>query len=461
MSDPAPKPPANEAPAGAPPPEDGGAVPAGGPVSARSGPATTRTPRAPRALPRKVAMILSGGGARGAYEVGVLSYVLDDFARIRKRPPKIDILCGTSIGAINACYLAAHLAEPTFGIRRLVNLWTEINIDDVLGFSARQALALPRVLLGGGTEAVGIFDVTPMAKLIEREVPWRAITRTLRHGHLTALAVSATEVSSGRTVVFMQTGPEGTLPTRAPPRTVIRGTYIGPVHALASAAIPILFPPVRIGTELFMDGGIRQNTPISPALRLGATHVFAVGLSRQVRGVESGGEHAGHPGAALIVGKILNALLLDHVTHDLEVLTRVNQLLVDGERAYGPAFVEQINRVAKERDVIYKRAEKMVVSPSEDIGRLAASYVRAGKLRGSRSLVRRLLSMVDVGYATEADLASYLLFDGDFARKLIELGRADAEAKRADIAAFFGSAEEQGAPEPSNREDWIIPSPVT
>lgn len=88
----------------------------------------------------------------------------------------------------------------------------------------------------------------------------------------------------------MQTGPDGTLPTTAPPRTVIRGALIGPVHALASAAIPILFPPVRIGRELFMDGGVRQNTPIAPALRLGATHVFAVGLSREVRGVESGGE---------------------------------------------------------------------------------------------------------------------------------------------------------------------------
>jgi len=421
----------------------------------------SESPVSGRPLPRKVAMILSGGGARGAYEVGVLSYVLDDFARIRRKPPKIDILCGTSIGAINACYLAAHLAEPTFGIRRLVNLWTEINIDDVLGFSVKQALSLPRVLLGGGGEAVGLFDVTPMARLVEREVPWRSIARTLRHGHLTALSVSATEVSSGRTVVFMQTGPDGTLPTRAPPRTVIRGTVIGPVHALASAAIPFLFPPVRIGTELFMDGGIRQNTPISPALRLGATHVFAVGLSREVRGLESGGENAAHPGAALVLGKILNALLLDHVTHDLEVLTRVNQLLVDGERAYGPGFIDQVNRVAKDRDVLYRRAEKTVVRPSEDIGRLAAAYIRAGKLKGSRSLARRLLTLVDVGQATEADLASYLLFDGDFARKLIELGRADAEAKRADIAAFFGSAEDQGPPEPAGREDWVIPAPVT
>ncbi|MBK8254001.1 MAG: patatin-like phospholipase family protein [Polyangiaceae bacterium] len=419
------------------------------------------TPSPGRAPSRKVALILSGGGARGAYEVGVLSYVLDDFARLRKKPPKVDILCGTSIGAINACYLAAHLAEPTFGVRRLVNLWTELNIDSVLGFSMKQALTLPRVLLGGGSDAVGLFDVTPMARLIEREIPWRAIARTLRHGHLSALSVSATEVASGRTVIFMQTGPDGTLPTKAPPRTVIRGTLIGPLHALASAAIPFLFPPVRIGTELFMDGGIRQNTPISPALRLGATHVFAVGLSREVRGLESGGENAAPPSATLILGKILNALLLDHVTHDLEVLTRVNQLLVDGERAFGDGFMDKLNTIAKDRDVLYRRAEKMVVRPSEDIGRLAGAYVRGGKLKGSRSLVRRLLSLVDMGQASEADLASYLLFDGDFARKLVELGRADAEAKRADIAAFFGSAEEQGPPKASDREDWIIPAPVT
>lgn len=417
----------------------------------------------PRSPPprRKVAIILSGGGARGAYEVGVLSYVLDDFARLRKKAPKLDILCGTSIGAINACYLAAHLAEPTAGIRRLVNLWTEINLDDVLGFGLKQAIGLPRVLMGGGQEATGLFDVTPMARLIEREIPWRAIARTLRHGHLSALSVSATDVASGRTTIFMQTGPDGTLPTRAPPRTVIRGTLIGPVHALASAAIPVLFPPVRIGNELYMDGGIRQNTPISPALRLGATHIFAVGLSREVRGLDGGGANAPPPGVALVVGKILNALLLDHVNHDLEVLTRVNQLILDGERAYGPEFLERLNDVARARDVQYRRAEKMVVRPSEDIGRLAAKYIRAGKLRASRSLARRLLSLVEVGRATEADLASYLLFDGDFARRLIELGRADAEAKRADLAAFFGSAEEQGAPNAAEREDWIIPAPVT
>ncbi len=410
---------------------------------------------------RRVAMILSGGGARGAYEVGVLSYVLDGFARLRGAPPRIDILCGTSVGAINACFLAAHLADPTLGIRRLIDLWTEINLAGVLGFGLRQAMAMHRVVLGGGSEAAGLFDVTPMARLIEREIPWRAIARTLRHGHLSALSVSATEVASGRTVIFMQTGPDGTLPTTAPPRTIIRGALIGPLHALASAAIPILFPPVRIGRELFMDGGVRQNTPIAPALRLGATHVFAVGLSREVKGIESGGEVERPPGAAMVLGKVLNAFLLDHVQSDYEVLTRVNRMIEDGEHAYGTGFLGAVNKHVLDRgDLPYRRVESLVVRPSEDIGKLAASYVRSGALRHGGGLTRRLLSLLDVGEATEADLASYLLFDGAFAKKLIDLGRADAEARRHEIMEFFGSAAEDAAPRSSESGEWTLPPPV-
>jgi NTE family protein len=410
---------------------------------------------------RKVALILSGGGARGAYEVGVLSYMLDGFAHVRGAVPRIDILCGTSVGAINACFLAAHMSDATTGVRRLSNLWTELDLPDVLGFGLRQAFSLPRVLLGGGKAAAGVFDVTPMAKLVEREIPWRAIARTLRQGHLGALSVSATEVAYGRTVTFMQTGPDGTLPTTAPPRTVIRGAHIGPLHALASASIPILFPPVRIGRELFMDGGVRQNTPIAPALRLGATHVFAIGLSREVHGVTTSPEDEKPPGAAFMLGKILNAFLLDHIQTDLEVLTKVNHIIEDAERTFGPDFLERVNAHSGRRGAPpYSKIESLVVRPSEDIGKLAAEYVRRGNIRGGHAFARNLLTILDVGEATEADLASYLLFDGAFARKLIDLGRADAEARRHDIAEFFGSASEDVEPEPTEDERWSIPPPV-
>jgi NTE family protein len=407
-----------------------------------------------------MAVILSGGGARGAYEVGVLSYVLDALARIRGAPPRIDILSGTSVGAVNACFLAAHLNDPTLGVRRLVDLWTDLNLETVLGFGMRQALSIPKLIFGGAGEGVGLFDVTPMARLIEREIPWRAVARALRHGYLSALSVSATEIATGRTVVFMQTGPDGALPTAAPPRTVIRGALIGPLHALASASIPLLFPPVRIGPELFMDGGVRQNTPIAPALRLGATHVLAIGLSRDIRTVDVGDEHR-PPSAALVLGKVLNAFLLDHIQSDFEVLTRVNHMIDDGERAFGPSFVGKINEAAATRGALpYRRVKTVVVRPSMDIGRLAALHVRAGKLQKGPFIARRLLSLVDVGEETEADLASYLLFDGSFTRKLIALGRADAEARRNELLEFFGSMHDDAPPKSSESGEWSIPPPV-
>jgi NTE family protein len=402
---------------------------------------------------RRVAMILSGGGARGAYEVGVLWYIFDDLTRILGGPPRIDILCGTSVGAINACYLAAHLGDPVLGMRRLVELWSDVELTRVLGFGVRQVLTLPRVLLGGG-EGYGLFDVRPMAGLVQREISWRAVARCLRRGMLRALTVSCTEVSTGRTVVFMQTAPDLAVPVAAPPRTLFRADRIGPHHALASAAIPLLFPPVRIDGELHLDGGLRQNTPIAPALRLGATHIFAIGSSREISGRvmrEAGQDEAPRaPGAAFLLGKVLNAFLLDHVDVDIELLTRINNVLVDGTRAYGSGFAEALSAEAQKRGALeYRYVNCMRVRPSEDIGTLANDHLKRGRLRGDPIFTRKLFKALDLGVQNEADLASYLLFDGPFCRKLIEMGRADAQARRDDLVEFFREVREEdsGAPD--------------
>jgi NTE family protein len=412
---------------------------------------------------RRVAMILSGGGARGAYEVGVLWYVFDELTRILGTPPRIDILCGTSVGAINGCFLAAHLGDPVLGMRRLVELWSDLELTRVLGFGVRQLATLPRVLLGGG-DGYGLFDVRPMAELVQREISWRAVSRCLRKNVLRALTVSCTEVATGRTVVFMQTAPNLTIPGAAPPRTLFRASRIGPQHALASAAIPLLFPPVRIDDELYLDGGLRQNTPIAPALRLGATHIFAIGSSREIEGrvVREAGHHqsARAPGAAFLLGKVLNAFLLDHVDVDIELLTRINSVIVDGTRAYGPGFLEQVSAQARKRGgQEYRHVHCMRVRPSEDIGRLANDHLKRGRLRGDPILTKRLFGVLDLGVDGEADLASYLLFDGPFCRRLIEMGRADAQARRDELAAFFRSAQDEGggdvqeSPEETGRFD--------
>jgi NTE family protein len=287
-----------------------------------------------------------------------------------------------------------------------------------------------------------------MADLVQREISWRSVSRCLRKNMLRALTVSCTEVSTGRTVVFMQVSPDLTVPATAPPRTLFRADRIGPQHALASAAIPLLFPPVRVDDELYLDGGLRQNTPIAPALRLGARRIFAIGSSREVKGrvVREAGHHesARAPGAAYLLGKILNAFLLDHVDVDIELLTRLNSVILDGTHAYGPGFTEAVSDRARERGAQeYRFVNCMRVRPSEDIGRLANEHLKRGRLRGDPILTRRLFSLLDLGVENEADLASYLLFDGPFCRRLIEMGRADAQARRDELLEFFRDDTEQ------------------
>lgn len=392
-------------------------------------------------VPRSLALVLSGGGARGAYEVGVLSYVYSEILRMRGGvAPKLDVICGTSVGAINACYLAAHAQDPASGMRRLVDLWTSLQVERVLKFDLGLVGRLPRVFRGGG-EAAGIFDVAPMVDLITREVSWRMLARTLRRGHLRALCVSATEVSTGRTTLFVDTAPDVRLPTGLGSRVVVQRETVGPQHALASAAIPLVFPPVQIGAELYCDGGLRQNTPIAPAIRLGAERILVIGLSKENRAPAMRETPARPrdvaPGAMFLLGKVLNAFLLDHVQADVELLQRINQILDDGAAVAGPDFAERLSAHAISRGgEPYRKVETLVIRPSQDIGYLAAKHLSRGRVDAS-FVARRALALLDSGPGDESDLASYLLFDGAFARKLIELGRADAEAQRDRLKAFL------------------------
>lgn len=379
----------------------------------------------------KTALVLSGGGARGAYEVGVLAHL---YEQIR---PVFDLISGTSVGAINGAYLASYIDTADGGIDELVRLWREISLPKVLGFNPLQAGRMTRVLFGG-RKGAGIFDATPMTEILRKGIDYRRLARNVRRGPLTAVTITATHVPTGHSTCFVAQRP-GEPPLRGLPSAVtVQRANLMPHHVLASAAIPVVFPPVVIGTDLYCDGGLRLNTPLSPAIHLGANRVLVIGLSS---GMEAREEipRGRYPGLPFLLGKVLNAFMLDHVVNDLEELERVNDLLRDGMEEFGPDFVDRLNARAEARGAPPKGiVEALAIRPSQDIGRLAAEFLKRERASLQGQLGRTLLRLLDVGAGSgSADLASYLLFDGRFAAELIALGRADAEARHDELEAFL------------------------
>lgn len=383
-----------------------------------------------------VAMVFSGGGARGAYEAGVLRYLFGEFAR-RYGLPTVDVVSGTSVGAINGTFVASVVHDPVAGVERLVRLWSDLELDRVIGFGVGQAAKLPRVLFGG-KQGAGILDVSPLIKLVSTNMRWSDLVRNLRRSKLRALTISATHVATGRPWVFVDRAPDVPLPTRLPPSMIVRADRIGPQHVLASAAIPVLFPPVPVHGELFVDGGLRLNTPMSPAIHLGARRVLVVALTSAMSTPKPAFDPGVFPGVAFLIGKMLNAFLLDHVNADFYEIERVNKMLDDGVSLYGEDFVARMNaRAIEEGRAARERLHALAIAPSEDIGLIAAHHMRSNKARFGRALGKQLLRLLDIGEGVDADLVSYLLFDGDFARQLMDLGEHDARRREEDLARFF------------------------
>ncbi len=405
--------------------------------------------------PRR-ALVFSGGGARGAYEAGVVRYLLQDLPKRLGHPPKFDILCGTSVGAIHACFLGATAHEKPDRADRLVEFWTQMHLEEVLPLSAADLFRLPRRLLGvrrvaeamRGGEAperlYGLLNTEFLERLVVRAIPWRSIRRNLREERVDAICVAATQIGTGRVVIFMDTRDRRVPTWTRDPMIVPRPTRLLPTHALASAAIPLLFPAVRVASTYYADGGLRLNTPLAPALRLGADRVLVVALRQDPRSwseatlAEQRVEDYGS--VVFLFGKVLNALLLDHLDTDLARMRVMNEILCDGEAAFGEDFVDRINAVAeRERGQRFRKIEDLVIRPSADLGLLAGQVLRNLSDESQRSPIIRLAarSLAGRGRSAESDLLSYLLFDREYLAPLVELGYADAKAREEDLCAFF------------------------
>ena len=278
--------------------------------------------------------------------------------------------------------------------------------------------------------------------LVMRDIAWPQIHRNMEAGLLDALTVSTTHIASGKTVVFVDRV-QGDVPAWSrDQRRTARAVRIGPQHALGSAAIPLLFPAVSIDGAYYCDGGLRQNTPLSPTLRLGADRVLVVavghGRESEVPVTTHPAEQEAYPGPSLLLGKVLNALLLDHLDYDLAQLEGFNRLLRDGQTAFGEDFLTQLSSSARTiRGASYRRVDTLVIRPSRDLGEIATEYVEEGGagLDGVGAWLLRKIAAEDA--ANNSDLLSYICFDGKLAASFIALGRQDADAARDKLIAFF------------------------
>jgi NTE family protein len=412
----------------------------------------------------KIGFVLSGGGSRGAYEAGIIHYLRTDLARRLGRQVPIDIVTGTSVGAINAAFLAATMSEPETQAAQIVAGWRALQLEELISLKVGDILRGVRLLLGGDPPPPapgsfrygGLLDTSGLERFVIRVIPWRGIERSLRSRALHAMSVSATHVGTGHTVVFLSSAEPVPREWSRDPFVRHRAARIGPRHVLASAAIPMLFPAVKIGDEYFTDGGLRQNTPMSPAIRLGADRLLLVSLKHVKKAQEEEPKQLqkerveAYPKPLFLAGKALNALMLDHTEYDLMRMQRINMILEAGNASFGDRFEEMMNHeLVRLRGAPLRRIQAVHIRPSEDIGAIAAQFAQSGKVKVRGPIAKRLIGRLASGEAKhESDLLSYLLFDGEFAGELIELGRRDAAKKEDELAALFdvsGAAREPAA----------------
>jgi NTE family protein len=406
---------------------------------------------------RRAALVLSGGGARGAYEAGVLSYLFEHVYPELPRGFEFDIVSGTSVGAIHAAYVAATAGlRGRLRSRALAETWKGMRLGDVVKMRPVDLVGVPlRALgltklartVGHGSESAqavgGLIDLTPLERIVADRVPWATLRDNLRHGRPGALCISCTEVKSGRITVFQDGHLADPKPWARDPNARAVVTEIDSTHVRASAAIPFLFPAIRIADSFYVDGGLRMNTPLSPALRLAADRVLVVALKHAPRSASGAVETPDHAitQPAFLLGKVLNALLLDQLESELQRMELVNAWIARGEEVYGAEFLDRMNvAVREQRGVGYRRVKPAVIRPSEDVGVLAA---RVRKRTGGAELgvLPSLLTRFALRGVPEdeADLLSYLYFDRAFTADLLELGREDARRRHADLVELLTS----------------------
>ena len=369
-----------------------------------------------------VGLVLSGGGARGAYQAGVVKAVSEITGRAGIKNP-ISYLTGVSAGAVNTAFLAANCSNFVEAAESLSRMWAHLTADKVFRTDLMTAGWLGAKFFSDATLgalyrkklARSLLDTSPLYDYLKEKISFDRIESHLRNGHFKALAVTAMNYSTSISTTFVQGQPH--LPMWARTRRKSERAKINIDHVMASAAIPIFFPPTRVGEDHFGDGCLRNTAPLSPAIHLGAQRLLVISVREQESRTELEREDMG-PSMARVLGVMMSALLLDAIDVDMERLERINQTV---------AYVS----VDKHKDFELRPITQLWIRPSENIGELA--YELSGHLP---KVIRYLLR--GLGTSKEASqLTSYLLFDPAFTVRLSELGYRDGIAKKEEILELF------------------------
>ena len=376
--------------------------------------------------------------------MGVLSGILDVLNRAgRLEQSPFQVCCGTSVGAIHAAWLAAQSHRPDFAMKELEGVWTELRLRrflmvDPIGLVGPSILrARGRKIHAGDTSSGGraALDPTALNELIRSRIPWSQLRDNVDAARMRALVISALHVQSGRTTLFADLAPGVRFPATKDVRRVVVPAHIEAKHVLASAALPMVFPTREIDGAYYCDGGVRFNTPIAPALRAGANRLLVIPLLAGEL-PKSSPRRERSPSLFFLLGKLLNALLLDPVNYDLSILERINRLVRTMESVLDADQLRAVREVLSQtRGIPYRPVETLVFRPSKDIGSIARDYASQLTPRDGPGW---LLARLDrLGSVWDTDLLSFVLFDGDFARGLIDLGRHDVERRADEVLAFF------------------------
>jgi NTE family protein len=372
-------------------------------------------------------LALTGGGARAAYQVGVLRAL----ARVL---PELspDVLTGVSAGGINAAYLAAHQDPFARKLENLVDIWASLRIEDVFRVDLRD-LASRTARWGGRLLSAGrsplpparsLVDTAPLRLLLERMLDAKSgsidgIARSLNDGWLRAIALTACSYTTGQSITWVQARDESQIQTWEQPQRKRVACRLRVDHVMASASLPFFFPAVEVDGAWYGDGGIRLTAPLSPAVHLGARHIIAVS-TRYARSNEEADRPAvvGYPPPAQVAGVLYNAIFLDQLDSDAVQMQHINELIP----GLPPGHRSGLRRI-----------ELLVLRPSQDLGRLANAY-EAELPRAFRFLTRGL----GTRETRSNDMLSLVMFQPDYVRRVIELGDADANARLPEIRRFLG-----------------------